>query len=150
MHQVLRADLPLFLGTSGAIMGYFLIYSLRSGSGRLHHLLLLPVLTVGMAPSISFAVLKGLLSRGGTFERTPKFGIRGCEDLPGMAFLYRQNNFPYVIMNAILFLYCLLPLIFAWQRGTWFALPLFLLFPFAFALVVARDLDESFRSRLAR
>jgi len=147
MHQVLRVDLPLFLATSGAIMGYFLVYSLRSGCGRLRHLLLLPALTIGLAPSISLAVVQGLFSRGGEFERTPKFGIRGREKLPGLAFLYRQKNLPWIVMNSLLFCYCLLPLLFAWQRGTWFALPLFLLFPFAFALVVARDGREVLFSR---
>jgi cellulose synthase/poly-beta-1,6-N-acetylglucosamine synthase-like glycosyltransferase len=143
MHQVLRVDLPLFLATSGAIMGYFLLYSLRSGSGRVRHLLLLPALTIGLAPSISLAVVKGLFSMGGSFERTPKFGVTGREKLPGLAFLYGQKSIPYIVMNGLLLLYCLLPLVFAWQRGTWFALPLFLLFPFGFALVVVKDLREA-------
>lgn len=143
MHQLLRIDLPLFLATSGAIMGYFLIYSLRSGSRQLAPLLLLPALTVGLAPSISLSVLKGLFCRGGEFKRTPKFGMQGREKMPGLACLYQQKNLPYIFMNAALLLYCLLPLIFAWQRGTWFALPLFLLFPFGFALVLAKDISET-------
>lgn len=149
LHQVLRIDLPLFLATSGAIMSYFLLYSIRSGSRELRHLCLLPALTVGLAPSISLSVVKGLFSRGGTFERTPKFGVFGTEKLPGLAFLYRQKSLPYILMNGLLFLYCLLPLVFAWQRETWFALPLFLLFPFGFALVVAKDIGESVLSRRA-
>jgi hypothetical protein len=63
-----------------------------------------------------------------------------------MAFLYHQKNLPYIFMNGLLFLYCLLPIIFAWQRETWFAVPLFLLFPFGFALVVAKDVRDSFLS----
>lgn len=143
MHQLLRVDLPLFLATSGAIMGYFLLYSLRSGSRKLAPLLLLPALTIGLAPGISLSVLKGLFCRGGEFERTPKFGMQGREKMPGLACLYQQKNLPYIFMNAALLLYCLLPLIFAWQRGTWFALPLFLLFPFGFALVLAKDISET-------
>lgn len=149
LHQILRIDLPLFLATSGAIMSYFLIYSLRSGSTRLSHLCLLPALTIGLAPSISLSVLKGLFQAGGEFERTPKFGVRGREQVPGLAFLYRQKNLPYILMNALLFLYCLLPVIFAGQRETWFALPLFLLFPFGFALVLGKDIRESLQSRPA-
>lgn len=144
LHQIVRIDLPLFLATSGAIMGYFLLYSLRSGSRQWGHLLLLPALTIGLAPSISLAVVKGIFSTGGTFERTPKFGVQGRERLPGLAFLYQQKSLPYVIMNSLLLLYCLLPIMFVWERGTWFALPLFLIFPFGFALVVAKDLGESF------
>jgi cellulose synthase/poly-beta-1,6-N-acetylglucosamine synthase-like glycosyltransferase len=147
LHQVLRVDLPLFLATSGAIMSYFLVYSLRSGSVRLRHVLLLPALTIGLAPSISFSVLKGLFISGGEFERTPKFGVRGREQVPGLAFLYQQNNLPYIVMNGVLLLYCLLPVLFAWQRETWLAVPLFLLFPFGFALVLTKDFAESLLSR---
>jgi cellulose synthase/poly-beta-1,6-N-acetylglucosamine synthase-like glycosyltransferase len=150
MHQVLRVDLPLFLATSGAIMSYFLIYSIRSGSRNFGNVLLLPALTVGLAPSISLSVLKGLFSSGGAFERTPKFGVLGRERIPGMAFLYHQKNLPYICLNGLLFLYCLLPLLFAWQRETWFAVPLFLLFPFGFALVVAKDIGEAVLTSHAR
>jgi len=143
LHQILRIDLPLFLATSGAIMSYFLLYTIRSGSRKFGHILLLPALTIGLAPSISLSVLKGLFRSGGEFERTPKFGVQGREKIPGLAFLYHQKNLPYILMNGLLLLYCLLPLIFAWQREIWFALPLFLLFPFGFALVVVKDIRES-------
>ena len=143
MHQILRVDLPLFLATSGAIMSYFLFYTVRSGSRKFGHVLLLPALTIGLAPSISLSVLKGLLRSGGEFERTPKFGVTGRERIPGMAFLYRQKNLPYIVLNSLLLLYCLLPTLFAWRRETWFAVPLFLLFPLGFALVVAKDIGEA-------
>ncbi len=146
MHQVLRVDLPLFLATSGAIMSYFMLYTIRSGSRKYGHVLLLPALTIGLAPSISLSVLKGLFRSGGEFERTPKFGVKGRERIPGMAFLYKQKNVPYIFLNSLLFLYCLLPIFFVWQRETWFAVPLFLLFPFGFALVVAKDVGESLSS----
>lgn len=143
LHQILRIDLPLFLATSGAIMGYFLVYSIRSGANNLRHLFLLPALTIGLAPSISFSVVKGLFSKGGKFERTPKFGVQGRERMPGLAFLYHQKHLPYIVINTLLCLYCLLPLMFAWERETWPAIPLFLLFPFGFALVVIKDIRES-------
>jgi cellulose synthase/poly-beta-1,6-N-acetylglucosamine synthase-like glycosyltransferase len=147
MHQVLRVDLPLFLLTSGAIMSYFLIYTIRSGSKKFSHVLLLPALTIGLAPSISLSVLKGMFRSGGNFERTPKFGVIGRERIPGLAFLYQQKNLPYIILNSLLFLYCLLPILFAWQRETWFAVPLFLLFPFGFVLVVVKEIGESLQTR---
>ena len=150
MHQILRVDLPLFLATTGAIMSYFLLYTFRSGSRKYGHVLLLPALTVGLAPSISLSVLKGLFSSGGEFERTPKFGVTGRERIPGMAFLYQQKSFLYIALNSLLFFYCLLPILFAWQRETWFAVPLFLLFPFGFALVVVKDLGETVLAGHAR
>lgn len=147
LHQLLRIDLPLFLAASGAIMGYFLLYALRDGRTGLRHVLLLPLLTAGLAPGISLAVLTGLFQRGGVFERTPKFGVQGRERLPGLAFLYRQQSIPYIVINLALFCYALLPLSFAWQRETWFALPLFLLFPLGFAVTAAKDIAESLMTR---
>jgi hypothetical protein len=100
------------------------------------------VVSIGLAPGISLAVLRGLWSKGGFFERTPKFGITGRGILPRHAFLYRQKGLPYLLLNALLFLYSLLPLMFAWQRGTWYALPLFVLFPAGFLAVIIQELHE--------
>lgn len=147
LHQVLRVDLPLFLATSGAILSYFLLYAARSGSFQLRQILLLPALTVGLAPSISLSVLKGMFRSGGEFERTPKFGVCGRERVPGLAFVYRQKSLAYLFMNFVLFLYCLLPMSFAWQRETFAAIPMFLLFPLGFALVLYKDARESLSSR---
>lgn len=146
LHEVLRIDLPLFFAASGAIMCYFLVYAIRNNTKNIHHVFLLPALTIGLAPSISLSVLSGLFSTGGSFERTPKFGMRGRERIPGPAFLYRQKKLPYILLNAVLGIYCLLPLFFAWQRETWLAIPLFLLFPVGFALEVAKDIRDSFFS----
>jgi len=52
-------------------------------------------------------------------------------------------------MNGLLFVYCLLPVIFSWQRETWFAVPLFLLLPFSFALVLSKDIGETVGFRRA-
>lgn len=147
LHQVLRVDLPLFLATSGAILSYFLLYAARSGTLQLRQVFLLPALTVGLAPSISLSVLKGMFCTGGEFERTPKFGVRGRERVPGLAFLYRQKSLAYLFMNSVLFLYCLLPIAFAWQRETFVAIPMFVLFPLGFALMLYKDVNESLSSR---
>jgi cellulose synthase/poly-beta-1,6-N-acetylglucosamine synthase-like glycosyltransferase len=141
--QMMRLDLPLFVATSCAIMSYFFVYlTANRGNGSLRRFLLLPVVSIGLAPSISLAVLRGLWSRGGFFERTPKFGITGKSTLPRHAFLYRQKGLPYLLLNALLFLYSLLPLTFALQRGTWYALPLFFLFPVGFLAVIVQEIHE--------
>jgi cellulose synthase/poly-beta-1,6-N-acetylglucosamine synthase-like glycosyltransferase len=141
--QMMRLDLPLFIATSFAIMSYFFVYlAVNRGNGSLRRFLLLPIVSIGLAPSISLAVLRGLWSTGGFFERTPKFGITGRSILPRHAFLYRQKGLPYLLLNTLLFLYSLLPLMFAWQRGTWYALPLFLLFPAGFLAVIVQELHE--------
>ncbi|WP_328745995.1 glycosyltransferase [Geomonas anaerohicana] len=147
LHQILRIDLPLFLGTSGAIACYFLFYAVRSNTVQLRQVCLLPALAIGLAPSISLSVVKGMFSFGGSFERTPKFGVRGQERVPGLAFLYCQRSFMYFVLNAFLLCYSLLPITFAWQRGVVGAVPLFLLFPLGFALVLLKDLGELLISR---
>ena len=117
-YQMLRLDAPLFMATSFILFLYFLIYALRQKKkisfGRL---LMLPVLTIGIAPSITLSVIKGLICGGGVFHRTPKFGLRGKERLPKLAVLYRQQSLPYILMNSALFVYSLLPLLFVVSTG---------------------------------
>lgn len=142
-YQLLRFDLPLFLATSGAILFYFSIFHKRQHNELSYSsLCILPVFAIGIAPSIALAVIEGLFREGGTFERTPKFGIRSREILPGMASLYRQQTLPYLFLNAALFLYSLLPLVFAWQRKTWPALPLLMIPQLGFLLMMYHDARE--------
>ncbi len=142
-YQLLRLDVPLFMGTSFAIFLYFLVYKNKlKGDVSFTRLLLLPVLSIGMAPSIALAVLEGLFGRGGIFKRTPKFGVNAGERLPGLAFLYRQRSIPYLIINTVFFAYCTLPVVFACQRQTWGAVPFLTIFPLGFLLVILKDLEE--------
>lgn len=141
--QMIRLDLPLFLGTSFILFLYFIIYSMKEWRQTPYlWLVFLPVLTIGIAPSIAISVIKGCISRGGDFKRTPKFGIQGKQNMPGKSFLYRQRSIPYIVMNSLLFFYSLLPVAFVVQRGTWLALPFILLFPCAFLFVAGRDVME--------
>jgi hypothetical protein len=141
-----RLDLPLFMATSIVLFLYFLVWIFmqerRIPFGRL---ILMPVLTIGIAPSIAISVLKGLFYRGGVFNRTPKFGIRGRQRLPILASLYRQQSLSYILMNTALFAYSMFPLIFVCQRGTWLAIPFVLLFPLGFLLMVWKDVIEFIR-----
>lgn len=142
-YQLLRIDLPLFLCTSFAILLFFFAYTLSSKPRTsLMPLFLLPVLSIGMAPSLALSVLHGAFSHGGVFERTPKFGLLGHARLPRLAFLYQQQALFYLILNGALFAYSLLPAFFAWQRGTWLAIPFLLLFPLGFLTVLMMDLKE--------
>ena len=142
-YQLLRIDLPFIFGTTFAILIYFSVFTLSSKArASFLYLLLLPVLSIGLAPCFAVAVLNGAFCRGGVFERTPKFGIHGHGCLPRLAFIYQQKKVFYLIMNTALFAYSLMPIIFAWKRGTWFALPFLLLFPLGFAIVIALDIKE--------
>ena len=142
-YQLLRIDLPLFVCTSFAILLFFFAYTLTNKSRTSFiPLFFLPVLSIGMAPSLALSVLNGVVSHGGVFERTPKFGLLGHGRLPRLAFLYQQQALFYLIMNTALFAYSLLPAVFAWQRGTWLAIPFLALFPLGFLTVLVMDLKE--------
>jgi cellulose synthase/poly-beta-1,6-N-acetylglucosamine synthase-like glycosyltransferase len=142
-YQMLRLDAPLFMATSFILFFYFFVFAMKqAGKIPFSRLLLLPVLTIGIAPSITLSVIKGLICGGGVFYRTPKFGLRGRERQPKLASLYRQQSFPYILMNAALLVYSILPLLFVYQRGTWIAIPFVILFPSGFLLVMCRDMVE--------
>jgi hypothetical protein len=100
------------------------------------------MVSIGLAPGISVSVLSGLFRRGGFFERTPKFGVKGKETLPRQAARYRQPGLPYCLLNAAFFAYSLFPLLFAYRHQTWYALPLFALFPAGFLLSLVYDLSS--------
>jgi len=142
-YQLLRLDLPLLLGGGGAILLYFFLYAVSQNNRSLiYSVLLLPVLTIGLAPSLSLAVIEGLWREGGVFERTPKFGCKGKGRLPELAFLYHHRKMPYLVMNVCLFSYTILPLVFSFQRGTWVAIPFLLIFPAGLFLVIIKDMKE--------
>lgn len=142
-YQLLRLDVPLFFCASGAVGLYFLAHvTATRNRAALGCLPLIPVLTVGLAPSLALSVVRGVFCRGGVFERTAKFGVLGRSRLPGLARLYRKSPWSYLLLNAILFAYTLLPLQFAWQREVWPALPFACLFPAGFLLLLLRDAWE--------
>jgi cellulose synthase/poly-beta-1,6-N-acetylglucosamine synthase-like glycosyltransferase len=142
--QILRLDVPLFLATSVAILTYFFMFLHgERQTGSVYRLLLLPVISIGLAPSIALSVLRGVWSKGGIFERTPKFGIVGRASLPVQSFLYRRTDLSYLFLNTILFCYSLLPVAFACQRSTWYALPFFALFPSGFLYVLILEIREA-------
>lgn len=143
LYQLLRLDLPLFFGASGIILSYFLIYAVSyKGRGSVLWLPLLPILSIGLAPSIALSVINGITTRGGVFDRTPKFGVLGRKRLPGLSSIYRIQATPYIILNCFFLSYTLLPVLFAFRKGTWIAIPFFLLFPLGFLLVLLEDICE--------
>jgi cellulose synthase/poly-beta-1,6-N-acetylglucosamine synthase-like glycosyltransferase len=142
-YQLLRFEVPLFFGTSFAIAAYFLAYALNHRpKTSFMPILVLPILSIGMAPSLALSVLSGLFSRGGNFERTPKYGIHGRQSFPPLAFLYQQRRLFYLLVNGLFFAYSLIPIVFSWQRGTWLAIPFLALFPLGFWVVLVKDLRE--------
>lgn len=142
-YQWFQIDLPLFLGGCGAILLYLFFYTrMQRPRLPLHWVLAVPLLTIGLAPSIAFFVIQGMLKRGGVFHRTPKFGVKGKDSLPSLAFLYCDGEFLiYMSVSILLFIYSLLPIFLAWQRNTWIAMPFLMLFPLSFSFVFLKELE---------
>jgi TRAP-type uncharacterized transport system fused permease subunit len=103
---------------------------------------LLPVFSIAMAPGIAMSVIKGALSQGGVFWRTPKFGIQGRQRLLLPALIYKDRNHSGLLANIALLLYSLLPLCYSLGRETWFALPMIILFPCGFLLLILKEASE--------
>jgi hypothetical protein len=116
-----------------------MIFGLWKGLGRhIGTISLLPALSIGLAPYFSLAVIKGLLFKGGVFRRTPKFGITDSRhgDCHRVGHTHVLLNLG---INLPLLMYSLVPVFFAWQRGTWPAIPFLCFFPMGFGFVIAHD-----------
>jgi cellulose synthase/poly-beta-1,6-N-acetylglucosamine synthase-like glycosyltransferase len=139
-YQLLRLDLPLFFGASGALTFFFLLHLLvRRNFAGLRYLPLLPALCIGLAPSLAVAILQGLTRSGGVFERTPKFGLAGRSRHTALSNVCAQKGRVYLLFNLLLFAYSLLPLAFSWNHRVWAAIPLAALFPAGFLLLIWRE-----------
>jgi cellulose synthase/poly-beta-1,6-N-acetylglucosamine synthase-like glycosyltransferase len=143
-YQLLRLDIPLFLGSSGAIMLYFLYYAVSRRKENLYTgLILLPVMAIGMAPSIALSVLAGFIKKGGYFTRTPKFGRLEKGDIPITVLQYYNKDIFFIFLNLFFLIYTLLPLMLSAHRGTWIAAPFLAIFPLGFILVLVKELRET-------
>jgi cellulose synthase/poly-beta-1,6-N-acetylglucosamine synthase-like glycosyltransferase len=143
-YQVLRIDAPLFLLACVAILLYFYLYAYQEiGNRALRWLPLLPLLTLGMAPTLAWAVLCGMVQRGGVFARTAKYGSQGQNKLSGNLAIYSNKSFRILALNGSFALYSCLPIVFAVQRETWLAIPFLLLFPLGFMVVFFKDALEA-------
>lgn len=143
IYQLLHIDLPLIIFPSLSIFIYFFLFN-RLNNNRIDYksIFLLPILSVGIAPSISLSVLKGIFFKGGNFCRTPKYGITSKNDINNSLFYYKTKKYSYIILNTILFFYTFLPVIFAIKRSTFHAIPFLLIFPLGFGLIILKELTE--------
>jgi cellulose synthase/poly-beta-1,6-N-acetylglucosamine synthase-like glycosyltransferase len=140
--QLLRFDIPLIGFGIGTILLFFLLYGIKkSDFSTVVWLPLLPVFSIGIAPSIALAVLHGGITWKGRFERTPKFGGIGRNPLPHNASVYHRRSLFYALIDMGLAAYCLLPIHFACQQQTWIAIPFLLIFPAGFILVAVGELE---------
>jgi hypothetical protein len=143
VYQIIWYDLPLFMMTGIAVLAYYLIYGLRSR--QKHGIFMLPILpaaSIGLAPFFSWAVLKGLFQTGGVFQRTPKFAVFDHTPVRRFHLFLQPHVLTNLTINLPLLIYTLAPVLFAWDRGTWPAIPFLCLFPAGFFMVIAHDVHE--------
>jgi hypothetical protein len=100
---------------------------------------LIPLLCIGLTPSIAVGILFQGFRKGGVFHRTPKFGVMEGQS-GGERSVYRTHHTVSHVLNTLLTIYTLVPVIFAIQRGTWPAVPFLSLFPAGLILVMLNDI----------
>jgi hypothetical protein len=99
----------------------------RGWAKGLRHLPAVMAIGIGLSINNARAVVSGLLHRGGTFHRTPKYRIeqRGQDWLSKR---YRSVSDPSCLIEGGLALYFAACCIYACQRGMWMSLPFLYLF----------------------
>lgn len=146
-YKLLVLDAVLFFGSTTAILFYLYSYARIRHRGKFAGSLpLLPLLSLGMAPSLAWAVLMGILQGGGVFERTPKYGLKNRERLPQLSLFCRGNSLRLLLVNLLFSVLSLLPLLYAMDHRQWLATPFLILFPLGFFLVIVQDCREIYWS----
>jgi cellulose synthase/poly-beta-1,6-N-acetylglucosamine synthase-like glycosyltransferase len=143
VYQIIWLDLPLFTMTGISVLAYYLIYGFNSDQKQSVFILpILPAASIGLAPFFSLAVLKGLVQTGGVFTRTPKFAVLDSTPFQRFHFTLQPHVVANLMINLPLLIYTLAPVVFAWHRGTWPAIPFLALFPLGFCMVLIHDVHE--------
>ncbi len=102
---------------------------------RWAYLPLLTLLGMGVCVNNSLAVWQGWRTRGGTFERTPKFRVENSGDR-WRASAYRLPLDRVMIVEIALVLYALLAAYLVAKQSGWLSAPFMLLYAASFATVV--------------
>jgi cellulose synthase/poly-beta-1,6-N-acetylglucosamine synthase-like glycosyltransferase len=143
--EALLIDLPLFSLACGAILSYFFFYAYRtSGFKHVRWLPLLPLLTLGVSPSLAAASISGLFRRGGTFNRTAKYGVNSKKGTNIIPLLSVRSSVPRLALYILLIFYSCLPVTLVPEMGYWASIPFLSMFPLSFSLVAFREAADTF------
>lgn len=113
----------------------------RDWKTRLRYLPVLMVLGVGISVSNTKAVLEALLGDGGTFLRTPKYGIRaGRERWQEKLYQVPLTGLPAIELGFAV--YSLAALLLFFSRSTYAISPFFLIYTMGFFYVFALSVRE--------
>jgi len=128
--DMLIIDLPLFLAATASVLVFYLASQSAAGLGWKAQVRYLPAvmgLGIGLSVNNARAVLSGLLQRGGTFHRTPKYRIeRQGEDW--LQKRYRSGRNVSLWIELTLALYFLSCFVYAVVHKMWISLPFLFLF----------------------
>lgn len=143
--EALLIDLPLFLLACGAILSYFFCYAYSTtGFRHVRWLPLLPLLTLGVSPSLALASISGLFRRGGAFNRTAKYGVQNKKGASFIPLLSVRSSIPHLAFYSILIVYSCLPVTLIPAMGYWASIPFLSIFPLSFSLVAFREAADTF------
>jgi cellulose synthase/poly-beta-1,6-N-acetylglucosamine synthase-like glycosyltransferase len=130
MRMLTLVDLPFFFAATASVLVFYLMSQVASGSGWRKQLRYLPALMgmgIGLSVVNSHAVLSGLVQRGGTFHRTPKYRIENSgQEWRGKR--YRAGVSSSFAVEAALAVYFVFCTTFAVVNGMWLSIPFLLLF----------------------
>lgn len=136
----------LFYSSIGILI-YFIFYALVSRSRAIFWLWLLPVISVGIAPALSLTVVSGMFKKGGTFYRTPKYGILGrSNSVQKISDIYRSIELSNFLINIPFLIYTTFQFLLLWQLHAW-AVVLQVLFPLGFCLVIFNDIEDLLKGK---
>lgn len=143
-------DLPILAMTTVSIACFYWWAERLQGASRWQALKAVPAvmcLGLGMSFSNAWAVLDGLVRRGGEFVRTPKYLISNRKDR-WRGKRYRVSRGTYLIAaESMGFLYCLLTAAYCTVQGMWLMLPFVGLFLTGFGWVAGLGLREHWGGR---
>jgi hypothetical protein len=130
MRMLMLVDLPFFLSATASVLVFYLMSQVAGGSGWRRQLRYLPALMglgIGLSVVNSHAVLSGLVRRGGTFHRTPKYRIESSgQEWRGKR--YRAGVSWSFVVEAVLAVYFAFCTTYAVLHGMWLSIPFLLLF----------------------
>jgi hypothetical protein len=145
--MLLLVDLPLFLSATVSVLVFYLVSQVATGDGWKREIRYLPALMgvgIGLSVSNARAVVSGLLHRGGTFNRTPKYRIEQAGQ-DWSAQRYRAGTDPTRPLEAVLALYFLGCTVYAFADGMWMSIPFLYLFVQGFGYMAVLSYLPSLR-----
>jgi cellulose synthase/poly-beta-1,6-N-acetylglucosamine synthase-like glycosyltransferase len=152
LSTLLLVDLPLFLGATVSVLIFYLLSQIAlaridadtSWRRQIRYLPALMGVGIGLSVNNARAVLSGMLHRGGTFHRTPKYRIesRG-QDWLGKR--YRAVLSPSVALELVLALYFIGCTVYAAVQGMYMSIPFLLLFVHGYTYMALLGLLPSLR-----